>query len=175
MAFLELIQLGNPVLRSKSRKLNIDEIHSDEIQTVITDMFQTCIEAQGVGLAAPQIGQNFQLAVIDIHPTEYRPDLKQHIKTVIINPRIVEHSQEIQTGWEGCLSFNTVRGKVERWQSITVDYFDEQGKQHIETINDFAAVVFQHEIDHLHGTVFVDRMKNMSSLMTIEEYMKREV
>ena len=93
--------------------------------------------------------------------------------TVIINPVIVSHSKEQVVDWEGCLSFPNARGLVPRYKEIAVAYFDRHGKKQTAHVQGFQARVFQHEIDHLNGTVYVDRMKDMKSLMTLGEFKKR--
>ncbi|MBI2411426.1 MAG: peptide deformylase [Candidatus Kerfeldbacteria bacterium] len=182
MQYLLLTQLGDPVLRAKNKKLSVSEIRSNKIQKLIADMFYTVRKVHGVGLAAPQVGKNIQLAIIDIQETPTRPNLKPYPKKVIINPRIIEPTgtstsaqQKTATDWEGCLSFNTIRGTVTRPNSITVEYLDEHGTKHTETVSGFPARVFQHEIDHLRGFVFIDRMKDMRTLMTLEEFINRIV
>lgn len=173
MHVLPRTQLGNPVLRQKAKKVTLEQMNSVQLQKLIQQMFYTCTKAHGVGLAAPQVDQSIQLAVIDIHPTDFRPSLSLQQKIVIMNPQIIEYSKKTDTDWEGCLSFNSIRGKVRRSTSITVEYYDEQGAQQQKKITGFAARVFQHEIDHLNGIVYIDRMENMSTLMTTDEFQQR--
>ena len=131
-------------------------------------------EVGGVGLAAPQIGLPIQLAVIKIGKTPTRQDLTALPPIVLINPKIERHSKEELQDWEGCLSLPAVRGLVPRYKQIVVSYYDGTGKKQRRVIDKFfQARVFQHEIDHLNGNLYVDRMRDMQSLMTLDEYMKR--
>lgn len=127
----------------------------------------------GVGLAAPQVGESLQLAVIEIKKTPIRPEVLPLAPTVIINPEILTVSREKISDWEGCLSFPNVRGLVPRHKSITVRYYDLSGQRHIVKLNGFQARVFQHEIDHLNGVVYVDRIEDAKSLMTLKEFKRR--
>lgn len=136
-------------------------------------MFYTMKHASGVGLAAPQIGLSIQLAVIQVKPTKFRPNLESLPKTVIINPRVVSYSKDQSADWEGCLSFPGVRGKAVRSNKIKVQYMDEHGKKVRRELSGFSARVFQHEIDHLNGIVYIDRIKDMKTLVALEEFKKR--
>lgn len=157
-------QFGNPILRTKAKAVSAAFLKTQTFKTLISQMFYTMRQAHGVGLAAPQIGKPLRLAVIKVSP-----DLRR----VIVNPRITWHSKAKSLDWEGCLSFSDGRGQVPRWTAIEVRYMDENGKRVVEKHRDFAARVFQHEIDHLNGIVYVDRMPNMKTLMTRKEFLKR--
>ncbi len=168
---LKLTQFGNPVLRQRAKSVLVKNIAGTKIQTLIANMFAT-VSGVGVGLAAPQIGQSLQLAVIEVKKTINRKDVVPFPKTVIINPKIVSYSKDQELGWEGCLSCSDDTGRALLWgqvpraKRIVVKYYDEQGSVHTETHSDFIARVFQHEVDHLNGFVFVDRMKDMKTLAT---------
>ena len=137
-------------------------------------MLFTMREVGGVGLAAPQIAIPLQLAVIKIGETPTRKNLTALPSIVLINPKIENHSKVELQDWEGCLSLPAVRGLVPRYKQIVVSYYDETGKRQRRVVdNFFEARVFQHEIDHLNGVLFVDRMRDMQSLMSLREYMKR--
>lgn len=164
---------GNPLLRQKSRPVPLAEITKPTFQKLIQKMFFTMRAVGGVGLAAPQVGLPFQLAVIKIGRTPTRKDLSALPRTVIINPKIERRSKGMTDGWEGCLSLRSVRGLVPRNKEITVSYYDEHAKRQRRKVTGFEARVFQHEIDHLNGTLYVDRMPDMKSLMTLDEYTKR--
>ena len=141
-------------------------------------MFGTMHATNGVGLAAPQIGLGMQLAVIEVDATPARPGLKASGRIVMANPKILERSERITEDWEGCLSFGgkrCARGKVPRHYGITVRYIDEQGKTVTRKASGLLARVFQHEIDHLNGVLFVDRMPDMKTLMTYDEFLRRVV
>jgi peptide deformylase len=167
---------GDPILRQKARRLSVEEIKSEEIQTLIADMRYT-VEAKkyGVGLAAPQVGQSVALSVISIKTTPSRPDLED-IDFVIINPEIIEMYGSRSQQWEGCISFgsgtNFPYARCLRWRKIRLRYLDEHGKRHEKDFEELLAHVLQHETDHLNGVLFVDRVKDSKSFMMVSEFKK---
>jgi peptide deformylase len=165
--------LGNPVLRKKAKQVPLRDISTQTFQRLVTQMFFTMRKVGGVGLAAPQIGKPIQLAVIEVKKTPTRPRIAPLEPTVIINPRILSHSRELLNDWEGCLSFPNARGLVPRYRTIRVSYFDRFGDKQVKTLEGFQARVFQHEIDHLNGLIYVDKMVDMRSLMVLGEFKKR--
>jgi len=136
-------------------------------------MIYTMRRVGGVGLAAPQLGKPLRVAVIEMRPTKTRPEIVKKGPIVVINPRITKYSSAKEEDWEGCLSLKRVRGSVPRSTSITVEYLNEHGDFVTEKASGLWARIFQHEIDHLNGTVYVDRMKDMKTLMTEREFRKR--
>ncbi|MDP3991347.1 MAG: peptide deformylase [Candidatus Colwellbacteria bacterium] len=170
---LPLTYFGNPILRRKARKVKISEIKKAGFQRLIKQMVLTTRKESGVGLAAPQIGRSIQLAVIEIKKTKIRPQITPLKLTVIINPQIIHYSRVRIHDWEGCLSFPAVRGLVPRNKLIKVKYLNELGKKQTLDLKDFQARVFQHEIDHLNGILFIDRVKDVRTLMTLGEFEQR--
>ncbi len=173
MKRLPRTQFGNPILRKKAKKVSPKLFGSRSLKQLIKEMFFTMRRVGGVGLAAPQIGRSLRLAVIEIKKTPTRPEVVPLAPTVVINPEILTASKERMNDWEGCLSFPNVRGLVPRHKSITVKYLDQSGKKHVVKLEGFQARVFQHEIDHLGGIVYVDRMQDMQSLTTFKEFKER--
>lgn len=173
MKVLPRTEFGNPILRKKAKPVPAPYLKSKTFKALVKSMIYTMRRVGGVGLAAPQIGVPLRLAVMELHPTGTRPTLKKKGPLVIVNPKITKYSKEKSADWEGCLSFKNARGKVMRPKSITVTYFDEKGKKHAEVATGLWARIFQHEIDHLNGTVYVDRMSGMQTLMTVPEFRKR--
>jgi peptide deformylase len=168
---------GNPLLRAEARKLTKAEILSDEIQQLIKNMkFTVDKRKYGVGLAAPQVGSGVSLALIAIKPTPTRPDRKIFNST-IINPEIIETYGNKKGMWEGCISFgsgsNFPYGKAMRYRKIKVRYYDAKAVLHTEILEGFIAHVFQHEKDHLEGILFVDRVRDKTTLITASEFRKR--
>lgn len=172
MKELPRTKFGNPILRKKAKRVSLKELQTPAMKRLIKDMFFT-IQKIGVGLAAPQIGRSLQLAVIDVHPLSHRPEVET-FKRVIVNPKILNYSREQTPGYEGCLSFDGLRAEAYRSKRIQVSYLDETGKKYVEWVEGFLATVFQHEIDHLNGVLFVDRIKDSHSIMTTEEYRLRK-
>jgi peptide deformylase len=168
---------GDPVLSAPARRLSESDINSPEIQTLIEDLRHTLqVKKYGVGLAAPQVGQGVALSVVGIKPTPSRPDAQSE-DMVIINPEIVKTYGARAQMWEGCISFGTSSrdfpyAKALRWRKIRVRYLDEHGKQHEKDFDGLLAHVLQHEIDHLNGVLFTERIKDPKTLMMMSEYKK---
>lgn len=163
---LSILQYGDPVLRTKGKR--IDAI-DDRIRELAANMIETMHAANGVGLAAQQIGEAIQLTVLDVSQVEDRPttmklngqevDPKSVMPLVLVNPQ-VELGREIEPGTEGCLSFPEVTGEIDRAKSIHVRAQDLDGAAiEIETAG-FLARAIQHEVDHLNGILFIDRMSS---------------
>lgn len=168
--------MGHPVLRKKARDLTQKEIQSVEIKRLIEDMIQTMEEYNGIGLAAPQVYESVQLAIIGFEDDNPRyPDQSGMKLSVFINPKISVLDKKEQGFWEGCLSVPELRGLVYRPRKIRVDYLDQKGEPQSIQAEDFLATVFQHELDHLSGVLYVDRIKNepgKTLLAFTEEYQK---
>ena len=167
---LELTELGNPILREKARE--VTDFADFELQKLIDDMLFTVIEVNGVGLAAPQVDRSLRIFVMSSHPNPRYPEAPEMEPKEIINPEIIGKSDEMDEDWEGCLSIPGIRGIVPRHREIEVRYFDRYGKENTEKMDDFLARIFQHELDHLDGIVFLDRIKNNKDIITDREYMK---
>ena len=175
---LGLTRAGNPILREVMPLLSPEEIQSDEIQNLITNIRHTCRERQyGVGLAAPQVGARYALSVIGIKPTPNRPKLEP-FDQVIINPSY-EGIGEPNGKWEGCMSVGSgddlLYGQAERFDEIEAEWFDEFGEYHKRILGGFVAHVFQHEADHVNGVLFVDKVRDTTTFMMADEYRKRIV
>lgn len=170
MTVRKVIKMGNPLLREVAKEFTKDEILSGDMQDLITDMWDTMYAYDGIGLAAPQIGLSRQLAVIHLEEDSERyPELVESNKFIIFNPSISVLDETKQEFWEGCLSVPGLRGPVSRPKKIKVDYLDENAKENSIELEDFLATVFQHELDHLFGKLFVDRMEDISLLAYEEE------
>lgn len=164
-------QFGNPVLRKKAKRVVLKELRNQSLKKLIQYMFTT-IQDIGVGLAAPQVGKPIRLAVIEVHPLPHRPNVTPY-KRIIINPKIVSYSKKMESDYEGCLSCDGLRGMVPRSKQITVEYYDERGEKQREVAHGLLARIYQHEIDHLNGILYVDRIEDTRTLMTVEEFNKR--
>ncbi len=168
---LEIVQAGNPILRQRARPLSVAEIRSREIQKLI-DSMRTCMrETPGVGLAAPQLGLALQLAVIEDRE-EYHKDVSEAVLQererrpvpfhVIVNPAIEEIGDERAEFFEGCLSLSGFSALVARARAVRVTCLDERGQQKVIEASGWYARILQHEIDHLNGTLYIDRMRTRS-------------
>ena len=166
----EILKLGNPILRQTARKLTKEEILSSEIQELIPKMWDVMKNAGGIGLAAPQIGISIQLAVIKLESDSERYDnLENSEEFVIFNPKLEVIDDQKQGFWEGCLSVPGLRGYVERPRKLKIEFLNENADEKEVVVEDFLATVFQHELDHLFGFLYVDRLNSTKDLVFEEE------
>lgn len=176
MSILKIARMGHPVLRARARAVEPSQIRSPEFQRLIDDMFETMQEYQGVGLAAPQVHQGVRLFVAGFAPRHDDDDDDDEDGGVplmaLINPEITVVGDDMQDDWEGCLSIPDVRGRVNRARDISVKAYDRKGRRIHMDARGFTARVIQHETDHLNGIVYLDRMRDLSSLSYIAEWQK---
>ena len=173
---LRRIVFGNPLLRKSARQLSTQEIISPEFMQLVEDMQHTLeTKKYGVALAAPQVGRSVAIIVVGVKPTPTRPQLKHHAQ-VYINPVITQFYGQTKPEWEGCISLGAtsdpIFAQTLRYPKIDVQFIDLTGAEHQETVEGFLAQVLQHEIDHLNGILFTDRVADMSSFMNASEYKK---
>jgi peptide deformylase len=180
-----IVQAGDPGLRQRARSLSPGEIHSAEIQNLIEHMREAMRSAPGVGLAAPQVGQSVQLAVIEDR-AEYHKDISAALMAerqrrpvpfqVLINPEIVSRSEEHKIFFEGCLSVAGFCALVPRSALLHVNYLDQHGLPQSVEVSGWHARIIQHEVDHLQGTLYIDRMlsRSFTSLDNLAQYWKGE-
>ena len=155
---------------------SVEEIKSPITKDLLKDMWDSLEAAGGIGLAAPQIGISKQLAVIKLsEESERYPDMEDSEAFVIFNPKITVMDETRQGFWEGCLSVPGLRGFVERPRGIRVDFLDENAEPKSIEIEDFLATVFQHELDHLIGKLYIDRMKDIGTLMFEDQMIFEEI
>jgi len=170
MAILKVARLGHPVLRMKAQPVPVEQIRSDVVQRLIDDMIETMREYNGAGLAAPQVHVLQQICVIEVHGNPRYPDAPAIPLTVLINPVVTALTEETEDGWEGCLSVPDMRGIVPRATSVRLEALDREGN-HVDVVaKEFFARVIQHETDHLHGRVYLDRMRDLSTLTHLAEW-----
>jgi peptide deformylase len=175
---LKIVQVGEPSLRASSQALSKDQILSSAIQTLIEYMRETVRDAPGVGLAAPQIGESVQLAVIedkaDYQKSLSKDELKERERGevpfhVIVNPVIELLTDPTETFFEGCLSLPGFTALVSRAKTVRVHCLDHRGESRIIEASGWYARILQHEIDHLKGTLYIDRMR-ARSFSSLENY-----
>jgi peptide deformylase len=167
---LTISQLGNPVLRQIAQPI---DIHDRSIQALIDNLMATLLSSNGIGIAAPQVAAPYQLLIVASRPNPRYPNAPEMQPTVMINPRLLNHSSEVVKDWEGCLSVPGIRGLVPRYQAIEIEYTGADGITQRQTLTDFVARIFQHEFDHLQGKVFLDRLESVQDLITDQEYLTR--
>jgi peptide deformylase len=162
----DIVKYGDPVLRTKGKRL---EAVDDEIRALAADMLETMYEANGVGLAAQQVGRALQLTVIDVSDAESRPsrmwlageevDPKEHMPLILINPEL-QLGEEVEIGTEGCLSFPEITAEIPRALKVKVNAQDLNGNRVEFEAAGLLGRAVQHENDHLNGILFIDRMSS---------------
>jgi peptide deformylase len=172
MAVLKVAKLGNPVLRQIARKVNLKELADPQsaLQKFIDDMIDTMRQEDGVGLAAPQVNRSIQVVVLEYDDNDRYPDEIPIPVTALINPVLSDFSEETILGWESCLSLIDFKGLVPRSTSVSLKAYDRKGNKIEKRATGFEAIVLQHEIDHLNGKVFLDRMEDLTKLSYQAEF-----
>jgi peptide deformylase len=170
MSILKVTRLGHPVLRQVTQNVSPRELESPALQKLIDDMIETMKEYDGVGLAADQVHESKQIAVLEVADNPRYPQKPNVPLAVLINPKIAPLTEEMEEDWEGCLSVPDLRGRVPRYKSIRVQAWDRRGNELDFVAEDFHARVIQHEFDHLHGKVYLDRMRDFSTLTFLQEF-----
>ncbi len=166
----QISTIGNSILRQKSQ--TIDDFTNPQIDVLIDDLVATAHAANGVGIAAPQIAESMRLFIVASRPSPRYPLAPTMEPTAMINPQIIDRSTEIIRGWEGCLSVPELRGFVPRNETIEVKYLTKSGELVHTELTGFVARIFQHELDHLDGILFPDRVSDPTELITEAEYLK---
>ena len=169
MSILKVARMGHPVVRRVAEAVAPEALRSDPLQRLIDDMVETMHEYDGVGVAAPQVHFGLRLAVIEVPETDARSADGVPL-TVLVNPEVEPLGDEIELGWEGCLSVPDLRGIVPRFTHVRLRALDRAGEPYEIEASDFFARVIQHECDHLDGDVYLDRMIEMRSLSFMNEF-----
>ncbi len=164
MAVLKVYEYPDPILKKKAEKV---EKVDDELRRFMDDMLETMYSAVGVGLAAPQVGVSKRIVVIDISHEDEKIE-----PYYLVNPEIIWKSEDKVCGEEGCLSVPEQRAEVERHASVKLRYLDYNGQQHEELIEDFLAIVVQHELDHLDGILYIDRISRLKRQILLKKLQK---
>ena len=173
MGLRTIIRMGHPHLRRIAQPVELDDIGSDKMNTLLRDMEDTLHDSGGIGLAAPQIDVDLRLAIIEIPggPTRYG-DIEAMPLTVFFNPVIEVLTTDCEGYWEGCLSVPGLRGFVERPQHIRVSYINADKEPAEIELQGFLATVMQHEFDHLDGRLYIDHITDTRKLMFEEEWLR---
>lgn len=170
MSVREILHVGNPLLRERSREISRDELASPEMQQLIDDLIDTMHAANGAGIAAPQVGELVRITTIEVTKNPRYPYKPPIPLTIVVNPVIEFLDDELVEVNEGCLSVPNMRGNVMRHVNIRVRYLDRHGVEHDEVKRGLTAGTFQHEIDHLDGLLFLDRVADTRTLTTWEQF-----
>jgi len=164
MAILKIARMGHPVLRTPAVPVADVEAMGGELERLIRDMTETLRDAAGVGLAAPQVHVSVRVILLDL-PTESTEEGKVEAGTILINPDFTPLGETQDKDWEACLSIPGLRGLVPRYRRIAWQGLDQRGRPIAGEAEGFHARVLQHEIDHLNGALYIDRMPDLSSLI----------
>ncbi len=167
---LEIAQLGAPVIRERAAE--ITDIHDPQLQTLIDDLLVTVADEHGMGIAAPQVSVSRRIIILAPKPNARYPYAPTMEPTAMINPELTWSSSEMDKDWEGCLTVPGIRGLVPRHRTIRVRYQTREGVGLETEYDGFLARVFQHEVDHLDGLVFLDRVETTHDLVTEHEWQK---
>ncbi len=170
MTVREILHVGNPLLREVSREVTRDELASAPMQRLVDDLIDTMRAANGAGIAAPQIGELVRIATIEVNTNPRYPYKPKIPLTVVVNPVVEFLDDEMVDVNEGCLSVPNMRGNVMRHVNIRVRYLDRDGNEHDEVKRGLTAGTFQHELDHLDGLLFLDKVFDTTTLTTWEQF-----
>ncbi len=171
MAIRKVSRMGHPVLRQRAAEISPAQMQSPQMQCLIDDMIETMIDYEGIGLAAPQVFEPLRLIVLG-NPDPDPQDEATIPLTVLFNPQFTAQSSECLDAWEGCLSIPQLRGVVPRSAAVEVQGYDREGQAVVLEAEGLFARVLQHEIDHLDGVLFLDRMADLQTLTFLEEYQR---
>ena len=160
----EIVLMGDPVLRTPGEEV---EVFDEELQDLVRDMFETMYHAEGVGLAAPQIGLSKRVLVVDLRKEE-----QPESRVALVNPRLVWSSPETEKEYEGCLSIPGLEELVERPSSVRIEGRDPKGNEVVVEADEYFARALQHEIDHLDGVLFLDRVSALKRRMLLKKWKK---
>lgn len=173
MTVQNVIRMGHPTLRQEAAFVSLDEMRTPAFKQLLNDLYDTMKFEGGIGIAAPQINISKQVALIELPENNERyGELESAPLMVIINPVILNLTTELQGFWEGCLSVPGLKGYVERPKSVQINYLNEDGEKKEIIATDFLATVFQHELDHLFGKLYIDRITDPTKISYLEEYLK---
>jgi peptide deformylase len=159
MAIRDVLKMGDPRLLEPARP--VEDFASIELAQLIVDMHDTMRALDGAGLAAPQIGVGLQVVIFEVSSNPRYPDAESVPFTVLINPRLTPLSDEVEAGWEGCLSVPGMRGLVPRHTRLRYQGLDPAGQPIDRSVSGFHARVVQHEVDHLHGLLYPMRIRDL--------------
>jgi peptide deformylase len=170
MALRKIATIGNPILRQVARKLTREELERPETQRFIDDLVETMLDANGAGIAAPQVHESISVCVLHVKDNPRYPYKPNIPLTVLVNAEVEATATETFLNYEGCLSVPNLRGEVPRFTEVRVRAWDRQGQPLDIQARGLTAGTYQHEIDHLQGKLFVDRVVDPTSLCTWQDF-----
>lgn len=162
MAVRKVLKMGDPLLYRRAEEVRA--FNTPDMDALLHDMFDTMAALNGAGLAAPQIGVSQRVVIFEVQSNPRYPEAEGVSRTILINPVLEPVGEEMDDGWEGCLSVPGLRGLVSRYKRLRYTGFDENGQRIYRTVSDFHARVVQHECDHLDGILYPMRLKDIRLL-----------
>lgn len=169
MAIRKVAQMGAPVLRRLADDIDPDLARASSTRRIMRDLIETMIEYDGVGLAAPQIHESVKIVCVNAEALGI-PTKRDDGRLIIINPKLRDFSDTLVSGWEGCLSVEGLLGKVDRADGVKIDGLDHNGQELHLDLTGYPARVLQHEVDHLFGKLYVERMTDLTTLCFSREF-----
>lgn len=170
MSILKVPRLGHPVLRRQARPVPVEAIGAPEVQRLVDDMVETMHEYAGVGIAAPQVHESLRIIVLESAANARYPDKPVVPLAAYVNPELTILGEEREEDWEGCLSVPDLRGMVPRAARVRLEAYDREGQRVTLEAAGWHARILQHECDHIDGRVFLDRMRDLSTLAHLAEF-----
>jgi len=170
MSVLPIIEIGHPALRARARDVGDEELATPELRRICDDLVETMRAASGAGLAAPQVDVPLRVFAVEVGDNPrypYKPRLRRR---VLVNPVVRPVGDEMYGSYEGCLSIPGLRGLLPRFAEVEVTYADPDGSEHCERFGGLSAGTMQHELDHLDGILFPDRVEDPTTLCTWEMF-----
>lgn len=171
MAIREIVHMGDPVLRAEAQEVTAFD---DDLRALVRDMFETMYHADGIGLAAPQIGLSKRVIVVDLRRRDEDEDDREPERVALVNPKVVWSSDSTEKQSEGCLSIPGLEEVVERPVSVRVEGRDPEGNEVVIEADELFARALQHEIDHIDGILFLDRVSPLKRRMLLKKWRKLE-
>ena len=170
MTALPIVQIGHPTLRERAREVTVEELGSAELQRICDDLVETMRAANGAGLAAPQVDIPLRIFAVEVGDNPRYPYKPRLGLRVLVNPTVRALGGETYENYEGCLSIPDLRGLLARATEVEVTYLDPRGNEHTERFGGLSAGTMQHELDHLDGILFPDRVEDPTTLCTWEMF-----
>ncbi len=170
MPLREIVQIGHPTLRAEAQPVAAERLGSEELHRICADLVETMHAANGAGLAAPQVDIPLRVFVVEVGDNPRYPYKPRLGRRVLVNPVVRPLSAETYQSYEGCLSIPDLRGLLPRYTEVEVAYLDPDGGEHIERFGGLSAGTMQHELDHLDGILFPDRVEDPTTLCTWEMF-----
>lgn len=167
---LAIVQIGHPTLRTRAREVTGDELGGAELRRICADLVETMRAAHGAGLAAPQVDMPLRIFAVEVGDNPRYPYKPRLALRVLVNPIVRPLSAETYGSYEGCLSIPDLRGLLPRHTEVEVEYLDLDGHAHVERFGGLSAGTMQHELDHLDGVLFPDRVEDPTTLCTWEMF-----